>query len=165
MLLRSAEVKPLFYRFVQHLLNFSFLTVHTLEGRQSCALRLRTSHKEVLRAGTRRTRYCGHPISRLCPHQARTPPLGNFSLLSGMKQEKWDFGVHWNGVRSWLSGRKQECAHGHQKSGSLLCKLGNWLVLGDATAMSSLGCRIGLGWHMGWLALGVPLRGVLQGGS
>ena len=38
LLLWSAEVKPLFYRFVQHLLNFSFLTVHTLEGRHSWAL-------------------------------------------------------------------------------------------------------------------------------
>jgi hypothetical protein len=33
-LLRSAEVKPLFYRFVQLLLDFfSFLTVHFLKGR------------------------------------------------------------------------------------------------------------------------------------
>ena len=37
-MLRSAEVKPLFYRFVQHLLDFSLLTVYTLEGRHFWSL-------------------------------------------------------------------------------------------------------------------------------
>ena len=38
LLLRSAEVKPLFYRFVQLMLNFSFSPGHILEGRHSWSL-------------------------------------------------------------------------------------------------------------------------------